>query len=355
MNLTNTETAYMQELADRIYSFIDRFAQVSKNFNGTNEKYTNPDVRSLLACADLLKNGKKPKICFSSWKCSGAYEPQFSKEGKEEHDFLISEIEDLRNVITLNEIQSNALKVKEILGLNSSPVGVSFIFSEAEIPLGVEKLTGHRYCQALMKARHGAHVLLDAEGIACPAAAAAFGFKQLPEGLKTGKGLVGFGIVNDEATGKAMFEGMTTLLQGKLAALYLFPLEKATIEPDIVVVEDETEKLMWFALANLNVKGGQRVESSTAILQATCVDATTIPYLQQKFNMSMGCYGCRDATDICPNETVLGFPFKDFEAIVRSLEFLNQKAIPNSRGKNALAMLKRKEAEKISQHDAFNN
>jgi len=42
-------------------------------------------------------------------------------------------------------------------------------------------------------------------------------------------------------------------------------------------VEDETEKLMWFALANLNIKGGQRVESSTAILQATCVDATTVP------------------------------------------------------------------------------
>ena len=251
--------------------------------------------------------------------------------------------------------QSDSIKVKQILGLTTSMVGVKFIFSENEIPSGVEKLNGHRYCQALMNARHGAHVLLDAEGIACPAAAAAFGFKPLPEALKTGKGLVGFGIVNDDSTGKAMFEGMTTLPQGKLKALYLFPLETATIEPDVVVVEDETEKLMWLALANLNVKGGHRVESSTAILQATCVDATTIPYLQQKFNMSMGCYGCRDATDICPNETVLGFPFKDFEAIVQSIEFLSQKAIPNSRGKNALAMFKRKEAEKISESDPFQN
>ena len=69
----------------------------------------------------------------------------------------------------------------------------------------------------------------------------------------------------------------------------------------------------------------------------------------------MGCYGCRDATDICPNETVLGFPFKDFQAIAKSIEFLSQKAIPNSRGKNALAMLKRKEAEKLSQSDPFHN
>lgn len=253
----------------------------------------------------------------------------------------------------METLHSNSIQVKQILDLSTSMVGVKFIFSEEEIPGEIEKLTGHRYCQALMKARHGAHVLLDAEGIACPAASAAFGFKPLPEALKSGKGLMGFGITNAEATGKTMFEGMTTLPQGKLKALYLFPLETAAMEPDVVVVEDETEKLMWFALANLNIKGGQRVESSTAILQATCVDATTIPYLQQKFNMSMGCYGCRDATDICPNETVLGFPFKDFEAIAQSIEFLSQKAIPNSRGKNALAMLKRKEAEKISTEDPF--
>lgn len=254
--------------------------------------------------------------------------------------------------MTINIIQSKSVEVGKILGLNASLVGVTFLLSEAEILSDVKKLEGHRYCQALMKARHGEHVLLDAEGIACPAAAAAFGFRSLPEGLRSGKGLVGFGIVEEESTGRTMFEGMT-ILPHELKALYLFPLETATMEPDVVVVEDETEKLMWIALANLNVKGGHRVESSTAILQATCVDATLIPYVEQKFNMSMGCYGCRDATDICPNETVLGFPFKDFFEIVEKLEYLNQKAIPNSRNKNALAMLKRKEAEKISQSDPF--
>jgi len=166
----------------------------------------------------------------------------------------------------MQKLKSKSEKIKEILGLGSSLVGVKFIFSEEEIPNGIEKLNGYRYCQALMKARHGAHVLLDAEGIACPAAAAAFGFKPLPEPLKNGKGLVGFGIV---------------------------------------------------------------------------------------FNMSMGCYGCRDATDICPSETVLGFPFKDFAGIAENIEMLGQKAIPNSRGKNALALIKKKEAEKILESDPF--
>ena len=236
-----------------------------------------------------------------------------------------------------------AKSVRNILQLGSFPVGVKFIDNRENLPTGPTSLKGQRYCQALMKARHGEHVLLDGDGIACPAAAAAFGFKSLPEGLKTGRGLVGFGIVEDEAVGKTMFKGMSNLPQGKLKALYLYPLETATIEPDIIVVEDETEKLMWLALANLNIKGGQRVESSTAILQAACVDATIIPYVKQQFNMSMGCYGCRDATDIGPNETILGFPVKDFDAIVEVIAFLNLKAIPKSRGKNALALLKSKE------------
>ncbi|NMC41133.1 MAG: DUF169 domain-containing protein [Bacteroidales bacterium] len=248
----------------------------------------------------------------------------------------------------MDNIRSDGTRLRQILGLDSYPVGVKFLYSDDKIPQKPEKLTGYRYCQALMKARRGEHVLLDAEGIACPAAAAAFGFKQLPEGLKTGKGLVGFGIVKEDATARIMFEGMTTLPMGRLKALYLSPLETADIEPEIVVVEDEAEKLMWIALAYLNVQGGKRVKSSTAILQATCVDATIIPFKEQQLNMSMGCYGCRDATDIGNNETVMGFPFKDFHPVLEVLEFLNQKAIPDSRSKNAFAMLKRKDAEEIS-------
>lgn len=253
----------------------------------------------------------------------------------------------------MERVRADAQRIRNLLELHSFPIGVKFIFSDADYPHDAKKLSGHRYCQALMKARHGENVLLDVEGMSCPAAAAAFGFKSLPEGLKTGKGLQGFGIVQEQTTGQTMFEGMTTLECGTLKSLHLFPLEEATREPDIVVVEDQTEKLMWIALANLNVKGGKRIESSTAILQATCVDVTTIPYVQQKFNMSMGCYGCRDATDIEPGETVLGFPFKDFSEIAESILFLSNKAIPNSRGKNALATLKRKEAEKINKNDPF--
>ena len=254
--------------------------------------------------------------------------------------------------MNITQVKKMAQNLKEKIGLGTYPVGVKFIFDDnQDITDSATRLLGYRYCQALMKARHGEHVLLDKEGITCPAAAAAFGFKPLPDGLKNGKGLIGFGITKEENTGIEMFKGMTVLEPEKLKSLYLFPLESAIIKPDIVVVEDHVEKLMWIALAYLNVKGGRRVESSTAILQATCVDATLIPFKQNKMNLSYGCYGCRDGTDIDIGEVVLGFPFKEFEKIIEYIDYLSMKAIPNSRNKNAYLMLKKKMTEEISKND----
>jgi uncharacterized protein (DUF169 family) len=93
------------------------------------------------------------------------------------------------------------------------------------------------------------------------------------------------------------------------------------------------EKLMWLNLAYLNVTGGERITGSTAILQATCVDSTIIPYLEKRLNFGFGCYGCREATDLSPKETVIGFPVGYLSDMVKALENLSQKAIPNSRAK----------------------
>lgn len=246
--------------------------------------------------------------------------------------------------MTVEEVRRHGETMKRILGLNGSPIGVRVVRKgEKEEPEVKSPSSGlhMRYCQALMMARHGEHVVITEKTIACPAAARAFGFRPLPEVLKSGKGLIGFGITAEEEVGKRMFEEMPVLEPGKVVQLDLFPLEQAQTIPDIVVVEDEVEKLMWIVLGYMHAKGGERVKGTTAVLQATCVDSTIIPLLEQRLNYGMGCYGCREATDISPHETVVGFPAAFLPAIVEHLEYLNQKAIPRSREKHALAALER--------------
>ncbi len=232
--------------------------------------------------------------------------------------------------------------------LTHSPVGVRFLSDSGPPPGDARRLSGYRFCQALMEARDGASVLLDGQGIACPAAAAAFGFRPLPDALKSGRGLAGFGIVSEEAVGARMFELMPRLKPGKIHSLHLFPLDRAPRAPDVIVVEATVEELMWIALACLLAEGGERVQASTAVLQATCVDATIIPFLEQRLNLSYGCYGCREATDLGPDEAVVGFPGSLLPGVVEHLNFLSKKAIPGSRGKRALSAL-RNGAEAVSE------
>ena len=108
---------------------------------------------------------------------------------------------------------------------------------------------------------------------------------------------------------------------------------------------------MWMALARVFETGG-RLELNTAILQATCVDVTIIPFLTQTLNASLGCYGCREATNLQDSECVIGFPIKDLEVIVTSLEKLNEKAIPRVRGKTIYKALLEREETTAEVYDA---
>ncbi len=85
----------MKELADKIYNFLNKYAGIRPNWNpeydDEDDKFTSPDASELKCCADMLKNGLKPLKCFSEWG-SGGYIPYTSKEGREEHDNLVKEI-----------------------------------------------------------------------------------------------------------------------------------------------------------------------------------------------------------------------------------------------------------------------
>jgi len=230
------------------------------------------------------------------------------------------------------------------LDLPTQPVGV-WLIRPPDDPAafaGFDADDSLRFCQALMRARRGGAVLLAPAHLACPAAARAFGFRALPPALESGDALVGFGIVSDAVTGRTMFEHMARFPIGALVAVAAAPLgTKTPRPPDVIVVEGPAENLMWLALADLNRAGGVRRHGDTAVLQATCVDAVVVPHQEQRLNFSLGCYGCREATDLGPEETVLGFPVAHLDGLVDALERLGATAIPRSRAKKPYELFER--------------
>ncbi len=232
--------------------------------------------------------------------------------------------------------------MKDILGLSYEPIAVKFLTEKTRLD-GFEMPSDRRYCQILMGAREGRNLLLTVDNISCPAAAWALGFKEPPTKLSSGEMPAGMGIFASPAAAKHTLDTMPRLEMGKYQMVACCPLGQAPFEPDIVVLESAVEHLMWVALAQVFATGG-RLEFGTAILQATCVDGTIIPFLTQKIHASLGCYGCREATNLAESECVVGFPIKDLENIVGSLKRLNEKAIPRVRGKAVYqALLSRKD------------
>ena len=128
--------------------------------------------------------------------------------------------------------------------------------------------------------------------------------------------------------------GMTRLKQGEYQAVLLSPLSEIEIEPDVVVIESEPEHLMWIALAFI-FKTGERLSFSSAIFQATCVDSTVIPFAKDTINSTLGCYGCRDATNIEDSECLMGLPYHMLDELVGNLQSLSEKAMKKARAKDA--------------------
>lgn len=111
--------------------------------------------------------------------------------------------------------------VRDLIGLDTQLVG-ALLQDPDDDPspyAGWTRVESHRYCHALMRARHGGKVVLMPEEISCPAAASVFAVAPLPEGLASGRGLKGFGIVQEDETGAQMFRGMTRLPAGRVARI----------------------------------------------------------------------------------------------------------------------------------------
>lgn len=234
-----------------------------------------------------------------------------------------------------NSIEMSA-KLKSILGLEREPVGVKFIkdSDKAIIKNDYDSNTKTRYCQALMRAGNGESIMITSENISCPASAAAFGLKPLAEMLSSGQMLYNMGLFATLEAGKKAMEGMTRLKQGDYSAVLLKPLDKIEMDPDVVVIESKPEHLMWLSLASI-YETGDRLNYNSAIFQATCVDSTVIPFATGNINSTLGCYGCREATNIKDEENLIGIPYSKLAGIMKNLEQLSEKPMKRARSKEA--------------------
>jgi len=229
-------------------------------------------------------------------------------------------------------------ELTRILKLDLSPIGVKFLKEgEVEAFQNYNSDVKYTFCQFLMKAQEGEKLLANADNISCANGASALGFRPVPDKLKTGEFLEKLGSFEKEA-GRTTMEDLPRFELNRYAAIAVSLLANADFEPDVISVQSKPEHLMWLTLGVLHHEGG-RLKFSTAISNGTCVDITVVPHLTQKINVTLGCYGCRNATSIPDDHLLAGFPGNQLESIVHSLRMLEEKSMPRTREKKGYKRL----------------
>jgi uncharacterized protein (DUF169 family) len=227
--------------------------------------------------------------------------------------------------------------LQEILKLEHVPVGIKLLEENSDFA-GYKSDAKYTFCQFIMKARDGEFLLATKDNVACANGSSALGFMPPAEKLLNGDFLATLGSFTKEGAQKTM-EEIPRFDLNRYSGVALAPLDKAEFEPDIVVIETLPEHLMWLSLSTIHFSGGT-LNFNSSISNGTCVDVTVRPQLNQQLNVTLGCYGCRNATDIPDDCLMAGFPAEQLEEMVRALERISEKAMPRSREKQAFNRLK---------------
>lgn len=228
-------------------------------------------------------------------------------------------------------------RLKGLLNLEEEAVGLKLLSDNSSVS-GYLSDKRYTFCQFIMRAREGNKLLATADNIACANGASALGFLPVPDKLLSGEFLYHLGTFQKEGAQKTM-ELMPRFKQQQFSGIALAPLPEVDFDPDIIILETVPEHLMWLSLATIYQNGG-RLQFTSSISNGTCVDTVVVPFLTQKLNVTLGCYGCRNATSISSEHLLAGLPGNQIQGIVDNLQMLSEKAMPRTRAKKAYARLK---------------
>jgi len=207
-------------------------------------------------------------------------------------------------------------RLKKTLEFEGSPVGVKLIKVGEKLPSISEPEKPMPYCASVAEARKGEIIFLGKDKHQCKLGAAYLGLISGPEMIASGKAHTGMGLFNStDAASKTVSEVPKIDLE-TIQATLVFPLEKAPLDPDIVILHVKPINGLWIALS-LNYTAGGRISSSFAGIGGTCGDATALTYLTNKPNFTVGDFGARKRR--APEEIIIGIPAAMLEEVVNNL------------------------------------
>jgi len=225
-------------------------------------------------------------------------------------------------------IQTYAHKISQMIRPQSFPLGVKIIKEKNSLPDGVMRPSKYgiqiSLCQWTTLARRwGRFTGVLAEDINCSPCLAALGLKKLEDPNDLAKYFLDMGYFDTIELAQRVTEQLDSIPAGKIKGIAMFPLDKAPVDPDLIVIYGTPAQMARLASGFL-YHSGELIKSSTTGFGLSCLSAIK-PYLSGKPALVHPGRGERilAGTDEC--EMFFSFPAKNLELLVDGLEKTQKK------------------------------
>ena len=206
-------------------------------------------------------------------------------------------------------------RIKKTLGIESLPIAISF---STEAPEGVERMHGSaRLCEMLDKVRiEGESFSTVSECHECDGGASSCGLRMMSESRKTGEFLVKLGLFGSKRAARRFLNSNPRIESGTVQVVSFSPLDKATFEPDVVVLICNAKQGMQIAEAAA-YESGRRITGITG--PPICSAVVAAPFLTGEVIYSLGDAGARKYMKLKDEDIFIAIPAELLPGIVENL------------------------------------
>jgi uncharacterized protein (DUF169 family) len=175
-----------------------------------------------------------------------------------------------------------------------------------------------RLCQMLDKVRYdGESFYTVSECHECDGGASSCGLRMMSENRKTGGFLVKMGLFGSERAARRFLNANPKIEPGTVKVVTFSPLEKATFEPDIVLLICNAHQGMKITEA-FSYGSGKRTTGLTG--PPICSSVVAAPFLTGEVIYSLGDAGARKYMKINNGDVFIGIPVEHLSGIIDNLE-----------------------------------
>jgi uncharacterized protein (DUF169 family) len=222
------------------------------------------------------------------------------------------------------DFKSAAARIQEALRLRTEPLGIAFLKDQAELPKcrRPSQVFGKRVtiCQGVTMARvYGWSVGLTREDLVCVPGMLVFGFTPATDPiLELAQLFCEVGFNHEMGPALKEVEALPRFAAEEIAALYLAPLDRLALNPDVVAVWGNPAQIMRLVQA-ANFSIGERVTGDFSG-KVECASYLIGPYRTNKVTVAIPGMGDRIFSMTQDDELVISFPAALLGAMLNGLQ-----------------------------------